>query len=1762
METKIQEIINCKDYILALGSIIKNFQSQSFIKVWEKNISEILNEEGIRINSLIIGTVGELPDRIYAGANSNTVLVFEFDGTYLERIELDEGVEVKKLLISDIKNNQSKKELIIHTSDDTVLFYGINNKGAYQELPNKIISQKAEITTLFSVSINDENKSLFIGNSNGDVLGSSYTNIQLDLDDQLIIPNSEKLVNEKIAAISGSKSLLDGNFGLVVGYKNGIVLLFNERYELVSKIDIDREIEDIYTIEKSQSIIITTDDNNIYRFEVKNNQLINEWNYYINTTISTLIPDLREDSPIEYFVVSEDYGTISSCAKDSTLIFTGDPSFEGTTGVFYNEKLILGSREGEICQFNIIGRNEYEELQKVIFDSYAAICLSKDGNDFFEFFNSEFESEERAGYFKTFLIKYLSSSPEESVINKIDSLFKERQYNTDLADGLISKIKSNSQLRDIFLTVFHDSHVSHEIINFDKRIDYKIKETNLLEQAKLALKTDPVQYITLMSEIMISKVDRIWVEKVFEDDDVVGIEYYHSPLRTNEFQILIATRKGYIFLLDRHTGKIIWNFKLDPEDGEITNIEVADICNDGSLEIIIGCKNRQNSILILCSDKDKFSSADNKIQLDWHPGFEQDNNFNLYYTRTRVPGIDDVYTVVHNVHCFDFDNNGISDLIISSENGKFDIFYFDNNNRSRIIPRTDAIKYDDDDVLVFEIIRGENHQIVLYTGSASGTIDKHIYNGQKFLRTTQTFTERDARITDMKVVEIENEKVVLYSSEDSFIYCLTSDLEYKWAFRTGANARSIGISRFNDKEFIFAISKDNKLYALDKNGNKKWDYPLYSPLDKLFIFGDEIVVADSDGNIHMLLLKNAEHIANTMEAELAGIDIDLSFFENLTSQTYARIYAARKLLLTNPDDKTLSKLIPLVSDGIESEELVRCETIKLFTTFLLSKDTFNLNYARPLVAALDDYSSDVRIEAIKSFFKLIEKYKANNIDVGAKILKMTEDDDIWVKEFLAGILNKNVGLRDADKWKALLNLLKLNKNEEWVLNETSNSIGSFLNNVHYSDSLVNYFNEFFENDFEPETFLRVKNKIISTKIAHFFDLYFKILFGNISMIKEAFNLFLKEYPNDNTQVNLLTLIDKVKSSLNIIDQISIDDVINDQLLDIFSMSFKNSSTFFIPIIDNLNEYSKENSISRKIVYLNYASDSIDALPKLKSNIHIIDWRLIKLTIKDHFSELISKTSRLLRDNVYLDIEMENREVLLNENGIVDVNFNIINKGYNKIEEIEVNVKRNTQFDVIENIGEIGELVKSQNKKVYFKIKPKVIGALDIVLEITYKGSEISIISQERVFIKEAVQKEWVVIPNPYTAGIPIENNEIFVGRETLIQEVVTALKKDPVFVMGHRRMGKTSLIKYIQRNYLSSEEFIPVFVSAEKMVFDTMKDFLFSFTYPIACELQDLEIMSEEKTERYLDNIRENGLIDFGIFFNDVLRKIKKLNRTLILIIDEYPIIHEQVNLNKIDAQFISNLRGYMQNNSKEFKMIYSGASSLKYLKSQYSSNIMGVGKSIEVSFLSQDDVKTLISKPLNNQMKLEDSAFQYLMDLTNGQPFLVQVILNYLVDKLNKEKTSSMVFKEALEDGLDYFLIQAPHLKNDWGVFDDSEDNRFLSSDLTWSSDEEKIAKAYKQLIITAITENWKKSKNGLSNIEISNKLKESMKDFHKFNLSIFDETMNIMAGTSDILKEVNSLYFIKVGLFREWVINKMNFSFEKTLMEIRYIFTNLKIN
>ena len=65
--------------------------------------------------------------------------------------------------------------------------------------------------------------------------------------------------------------------------------------------------------------------------------------------------------------------------------------------------------------------------------------------------------------------------------------------------------------------------------------------------------------------------------------------------------------------------------------------------------------------------------------------------------------------------------------------------------------------------------------------------------------------------------------------------------------------------------------------------------------------------------------------------------------------------------------------------------------------------------------------------------------------------------------------------------------------------------------------------------------------------------------------------------------------------------------------------------------------------------------------------------------------------------------------------------------------------------------------------------------------------------------------------NPYIAGGVIRKDDHFYGREQLVQQL-SAPSNNAYFIKGNRRIGKSSLLRCVERRLFQSKESFPVFI--------------------------------------------------------------------------------------------------------------------------------------------------------------------------------------------------------------------------------------------------------------------------------------------------------------------------------------------------------------
>lgn len=279
----------------------------------------------------------------------------------------------------------------------------------------------------------------------------------------------------------------------------------------------------------------------------------------------------------------------------------------------------------------------------------------------------------------------------------------------------------------------------------------------------------------------------------------------------------------------------------------------------------------------------------------------------------------------------------------------------------------------------------------------------------------------------------------------------------------------------------------------------------------------------------------------------------------------------------------------------------------------------------------------------------------------------------------------------------------------------------------------------------------------------------------------------------------------------------------------------------------------------------------------------------------------------------------------------------------------------------------------------------------LILDITqaWKESLLQIASEVgEITITEEVR-------NPYFVGSPVEGS-LFVGREDIMRQLkelwVKGNQLQSVVIYGHRRMGKTSILRnavnhigrgvrlaYINLQGLTADNLGDVLIGISDAVFQEVK---------IQAPSDDEYKISPDRTfKRYLQQV-VNNLGDFG----------------LIIGLDEFEKIEDLIKAGKIPKYFMEYLRSLVQMSPK-IAFALTGLHTLEEMTADYFKPFFAsVVPPIKVSFLTEEATAQILENPgfEDFQLGYTPEALSKIYTLTYGQPYLVQLLGFQLVRLYN----------------------------------------------------------------------------------------------------------------------------------------------------------------
>jgi hypothetical protein len=266
------------------------------------------------------------------------------------------------------------------------------------------------------------------------------------------------------------------------------------------------------------------------------------------------------------------------------------------------------------------------------------------------------------------------------------------------------------------------------------------------------------------------------------------------------------------------------------------------------------------------------------------------------------------------------------------------------------------------------------------------------------------------------------------------------------------------------------------------------------------------------------------------------------------------------------------------------------------------------------------------------------------------------------------------------------------------------------------------------------------------------------------------------------------------------------------------------------------------------------------------------------------------------------------------------------------------------------------------------------------------------------------------VANPYVVGNPV-TNPLFVGREDImrrLEELWMVKGQCPsVVIYGHRRMGKSSILRNLGAS-LGSQTTLVNFNMQRVGLVDSTGELLYNFALSIydALPVALPDQLGEPDEERFTSH---NPYTALDRFLKQL--DLVRAGQRFIITIDEFELIEQLIEQKRLEPRLLDFWRGLIQT-YPWFVLAFAGLHTLQEMTQNYWNPLFGSVTAIPVSFLSLKAAERLITQPSPDfNLDYDADAIEEIIQLTNGQPYLVQLIGHTLVTRFNRQ-----MFEEGIE--------------------------------------------------------------------------------------------------------------------------------------------------
>ena len=269
-------------------------------------------------------------------------------------------------------------------------------------------------------------------------------------------------------------------------------------------------------------------------------------------------------------------------------------------------------------------------------------------------------------------------------------------------------------------------------------------------------------------------------------------------------------------------------------------------------------------------------------------------------------------------------------------------------------------------------------------------------------------------------------------------------------------------------------------------------------------------------------------------------------------------------------------------------------------------------------------------------------------------------------------------------------------------------------------------------------------------------------------------------------------------------------------------------------------------------------------------------------------------------------------------------------------------------------------------------------------------------------------------PNPYKTGDPVAP-PLFVGRGDIfnrIREVWTGkANPDSIILYGHRRMGKSSILRNLDDYAPPGSLLVYVDLKSEAAFAEGTQHLLLGLAEAVAWAAQDAGHDLPDPAPAAYDTPAEAAQA-----FKRLLRRAEHAlpdKGSVILALDEFEAVDAAVRAGKIGREIYDYLR--MLSQRPRLVVVFAGLHTLDEMSRDYREAFFDSYINLPVSYLPPEAAERLIARPTPDfRLDYHADVIAEIIAQTHGQPLLLQRLCQELVNHLNHELFDLEIEREA----------------------------------------------------------------------------------------------------------------------------------------------------